>query len=204
MRPDRSHRAGPARALRLLAALLVTAALAAAALAQAAPPTPASTAGEASGLSTALAGSARLARTQLAPQARGLAKAMPRAADRVGSLREPAATTEEQLRVALGQLQQMTTGATDPHYVPALMAVGRAYFAASGADPLTGIAVDPEYAGLGSELAGSEAALRRSAGRGAQLSRAVRTLTAKLTVERRRSAQLATALERLRRAASRG
>jgi hypothetical protein len=124
-------------------------------------------------------------------------------AKRVDSLRQPAATTEEQLGIAFGQIQQMTALAYDPHYLPALVAVGRAYVAASGTDPLTGTMVDPEYGGLGRELTGSAAALHRAAGHSAQLSRTVRSLTAKLAAERRRSTQLAKAHDRLRRAGSR-
>jgi hypothetical protein len=201
MASDRGNHVDPRRALGILASFLILA-LPIATLARAAAPTPAGTATEAAALSAALAGSTRLARTRLAPEARALARALPHAADRIGSLRQPAATTEEQLGIALGQLQQMTVLAYDPHYLPALIAVGRAYFAASGTDPLTGTAVDPEYAGLGRELAGSAAALGRDASHGAQLSRTVRSLTTKLSLERRRSAQLAAALDRLRRSGS--
>lgn len=197
---DRGDRGAP-RALGAITPLVVLVLLAATP-ARATTPTAAGTAAEAVGLSAALTGSAQLTRTRLGPEARALAKALPRLAGRVDSLREPAATTEEQLSIALGQLQQMTVLAYDPHYLPALMAVGRAYFAASGADPLTGTTVDPEYAGLGRELTGSAAALHRQASRSAQLSRTVRSLTARLSLERRRSAQLAQALDRLRRAGS--
>lgn len=203
MGADRSHRgAGAGRALAALTGFLGLA-LAGAALALAAPPTPAGVAGEAAGLSTALEGSTRLVRTRLAPEARALAKGLPRTADRIGSLRRPAATTEEQLSIAFGQLQQMSAVADDPHYLPALLAVGRAHLAASGTDPLTGIAVDPEYAGLGNELAAGDAALQRAAARAGRLSRATRALTKRLAEERRRSARLATALDRLRREAAR-
>lgn len=206
MATDRCDRGGTRIAHRvpvpLLLALLALALLAATP-ARAIPPTAASAANEAAGLGAALAGSAQLTRTRLGPEARALAKSLPRLAGRVDSLRQPAATVEEQLSIALGQLQQMTMLVYDPHYSPALIAVGRAYFAASGTDPLTGTAVDPEYAGLGRELTGSAAALHRQASHSAQLSRTVRSLTARLSLERRRSAQLATALERLRHADSR-
>jgi hypothetical protein len=197
-----SPHTSPRRGLGVLAAFLL-AALALAALARAASPTPAGTAADAAGLSAELVAPSRLARTQLSPEARALAKALPRMAKRVDSLRQPAATTEEQLGIAFGQIQQMTALAYDPHYLPALVAVGRAYVAARGTDPLTGTMVDPEYGGLGRELTGSAAALHRAAGHSAQLSRTVRSLTAKLAAERRRSTQLATALDRLRRAGSR-
>lgn len=207
MAVDRGDRGGAWRAPLALAPLLAlfTLLLLAplAAPARAAAPTAAGTANEAAGLSAALAGSAQLARTRLGPEARALAKSLPRLAGRVDSLRQPAATTEEQLGIALGQLQQVTALAYDPHYTQALVAVGRAYFAATGTDPLTGSAVDPEYAGLGRELSGSAAGLRRRAKHSAELSRTVRSLTARLSLERRRSAQLATALQRLRHAGSR-
>jgi hypothetical protein len=198
MGPDRSHRGTAGRSRLLLAAALALA-LALAAIARAAAPSPSASAAQAEQLSSAIAGSARQARVRLAPGASSVAKALPGAVRRIDSLRKPAATTEEQLSVALGQLQQMSTLTYDPHYLPALLAVGRAYLAASGADPLTGTAVDPEYTGLGRELAASRTELQRSAARAASLSQGLRALSASLAREKRRSSRLATALDRLRR-----
>lgn len=202
MNADRSRRRGRRRRGATFATLAALA-LAAAAVARAAAPTPATLAPEADGLATAVATAARLTRTQLAPEARVLAKGLPRITNRIGSLRQPAATTEEQLQIALGQLQQMSPPSYDSHYLAALLAVGRAYAAASGVDPLTGTALGPEYAGLGRELARGEATARRAGERAARLSRQARTLTASLSRERRRAAQLASALTRFRDASSR-
>jgi len=202
MSPDRSHRAG-ARCGRPLAAAVFCLALVMAALAQAASPTAAGTASDAARLSSAIAGSARLARVRLGPEASGLAGELPKAAKQLDSFLGPAATTEEQLSVALGQLQQMSVLSYDPHYLPALMAVGRAYVAASGTEPLTGTALDPEYAGLGRELAAGRSALARSSAHAARLSQDVKSLAAELAREKRRAAHLAGALDRLRHGATR-
>lgn len=197
MDPDRSDRGG-ARRVRVLLALAVGIALACATVAQAAAPSPAASANAAARLSAAIAGSARLTRASLAPAAKTVAKALPSAAARLDSLQGPAATTEEQLRVALGQLQQVSPLAYDPHYLPALLAVGRAYLAAAGADPITGITVDPEYTGLRRELAAGRAQLRRSASRAATVAEGLRALSLRLAREKRHAARLAATLDRLR------
>src|SRR5690554_2801321 len=146
MGSNRNHRqaAGPSRLLLPIAAFT----LALSALASAAVPSPGENAGQARQLSSAISDAVEQARTRLSPDANAVAKTLPQAVERIDSLQQPAATTEEQLSVALGQLQQMSTLTYDPHYLPALLAVGRAYMAASGADPLTATAVDPEYTGL--------------------------------------------------------
>lgn len=198
MKPDRSRRATVSRG-RILLATALAIVLSLTALARAIAPSSTSTASEARSLRSAIAGSARLARVRLAPGASALARGLPGTARRLGSLRGPAATTEEQLSVALGQLQQMNVLTYDPHYLPALLAVGRAYLASSGSDPLTGTAVDPEYAGLGSELAAGRAQVQRSSARAASLSRDIRTLTADLAREKRRASRLTAALDRIRR-----
>lgn len=188
----------PSRRWRLLLLAAVAVILPPAVLTQAAAaPSASSTALGAERLSSALDGAAGLARSRLGPGASGLARALPPIARRLGSLREPAATTEEQLRVALAELQQMSPLRPDPHYLPALIAVGRAYSAASGSEPLTGAALDPEYAGLGPEVDWARAAVSRSAARAARLSRDVRSLAAELSREKRRAARLARALKQL-------
>lgn len=63
-----------------------------------------------------------------------------------------AQATEQQLRVALQQLEGMTVGQSDPNYGPALEAVRRGIAAVSGANPATGEPYAPEYAGLPTEL----------------------------------------------------
>lgn len=194
---DRSHQAGAWRGPLFLAVALCLA-LVVTALASAASPTAMSTASDAARLSTAIADSAQLARVRLGPEGSGLARGLPGITKRLDSLRQPAAITEEQLSVALGQLQQMSALTYDPHYLPALIAVGRAYVAASGVEPLIGTAVDPEYAGLGRELDAAHAGLSRSAAHAALLSKDVKALAAKLATEKRRAARLAGALDRLR------
>ena len=57
------------------------------------------------------------------------------------------------------------TATLDPHYLPALVAAGRAYVAVSGQDPLTGTTINPDYLGLEPELAANVARLGRSAER---------------------------------------
>jgi RND superfamily putative drug exporter len=64
----------------------------------------------------------------------------------------PAKVAEEQLRVGLQKLQQMTVGRTDPEYAGALGAVRQALAAVSGTDPVGGAPYAPGYAGLPTEL----------------------------------------------------
>jgi RND superfamily putative drug exporter len=64
----------------------------------------------------------------------------------------PTRVADEQLKVALAQLQAMTTGQADPAYAPALEAVRKATAAVSGVDPTTGAPYAPEYSGLVAEL----------------------------------------------------
>lgn len=196
MHSDRGQHGARITRLRPLLACGMVAALTAVTVARAAAPTSSTVAAEADRLSSATNASARLAH-RLAPEAGGLAHALPGVLARLDSLHEPTATTEEQLRVALGQLQQMSTLASDPHYLPALLAVGRAYFAATGSDPLTGTAVDPEYAGLGRELSRAGSDLKGGTERAARLSREVGSLKRELTKQKRRAARLAAALQSL-------
>jgi RND superfamily putative drug exporter len=64
----------------------------------------------------------------------------------------PAKVAEEQLKAALGQLQGMTTGKSDPNYGPSLDAVRRATAAVTGTDPVGNTPYAPEYTGLPAEL----------------------------------------------------
>jgi RND superfamily putative drug exporter len=74
-------------------------------------------------------------------------------------LRPPAEDAEAQLKAALGQLEGMTTGRSDPNFAAALAAVRQALAAVSGTDPVSGAAYAPDYAGLPTELAGLESTL---------------------------------------------
>lgn len=196
MHSDRGHPGTKITRVRLLFACGMVAVLAAVTVARAATPTPATVAAEAGHLSSATSVSAGLAR-RLAPEAGGLAHSLPGVLRRLDSLHEPIATTEEQLRLALGQLQQMSALTYDPHYLPALLAVGRAYLSATGSDPLSGTAIDPEYTGLGRELSRAGSDLKRGAARATRLSHEVKTLSRELTRQKRRAARLAGALQSL-------
>jgi hypothetical protein len=147
---------------------------------------------EAGRLDLSLTRIARLADRQVRPPARRLAQGLPTEAEQLKALREPASTTQEQAKVALDELRQMSVPATlDPHYVPALLAAGRAFLAVSGQDPLTGTTVNPDYLGLESELAASEARLADSASAAAKLSARARWLSRALARTRRRADRLA-------------
>jgi hypothetical protein len=149
-------------------------------------------------LSSSLAGLATQAGHRLRPPAARLARALPADAEQIEALREPAATTEAQLGIALDQLQQMRALTADPHYTPTVIAVGRAYVAATGHDPLTATAIDPSYAGLGPELAGDASGLRQAAGEAGDLSARVKRLSKALSRERRRAARLEREIRRMR------
>ena len=117
---------------------------------------------------------------------RRLARELPTDASRLGSLREPAATTQAQVAIALDELRQMSAPAElDPHYSPALVAAGRAFVAISGQDPLTRTAINPDYTGLESELAAGEARLEGSAGDARTVAAGIRRLEHRLAQMRR-------------------
>jgi hypothetical protein len=158
---------------------------------------------EAGRLRSDLARMARLAERGVRPPALRLAQRLPAEAERLKRLREPASTTTAQIRVALDELRQMRALRLDPHYLPALVAAGRAYLAASGQDPLTGTAVNPEYAGLEAELAAGEARLGRDGAEAAKLSARVKRLTRALARSRRRAGRLEHRFHRLRAAIGR-
>jgi hypothetical protein len=160
-------------------------------------------AAEAGRLRSDLARMAKLAKRGLRPPALRLAQRLPAEAERLKRLREPASTTATQIRVALDELRQMSALRLDPHYLPALIAAGRASLAVSDQDPLTGTAVNPEYAGLEAELAGGEARLGRDAAEAAKLSARVKRLARALARSRRRAGRLERRVHRLRAAARR-
>lgn len=139
---------------------------------------------------------AKVARRQLSPPARRLAGALPADVRQIGELREPAATVQAQLGTALAELRQMSTSIADPHYLPALLAVGRAHQAASGQDPLTGTTINPDYVGLEREIAASTTRAGQAADDSAKLSRGVKRLTRMLRRARRHARVLERRLER--------
>jgi hypothetical protein len=139
---------------------------------------------------------ATVARRQVSPPARRLAGALPADVRQIGELRQPAATVQAQLTIALDELRQMNALTYDPHYMPALLAVGRAQTAASGQDPLTRTTINPDYLGLERELTESATRLNLAASDSAKLSRGVRRLTRELRRARRRARDLERRLER--------
>jgi hypothetical protein len=119
-------------------------------------------------------------------------------AGRVEALREPAATAQGQLAIVLEQLQQASAPTYDPHYLPALVAAGRAYMAVSGHDPVTGTQVNPEYAGLELELTSDASRLGRAGDEARRLSAATKGLARRLDRAKRRTRFLEAKLRRLR------
>ncbi len=149
-------------------------------------------------LQSALAQMTELANRQLRPPALRLARDLPGDADRLDALRDPASTTQAQVKIALDELRQMTSLTLDPHYLPALVAAGRAYVAVSGQDPLTETTINPDYLGLERELAGDAARLDGAAGDAGQLSSGVKRLTRELIRAKRRASRLASEVRRMR------
>lgn len=122
--------------------------------------------------------------------ARQMARRLPAEADALAELREPTATAETELGTALAELRQMSAPATlDPHYMPALVAAGRAYLALSGSDPVTRSTVNPEYLGVERELEEGVGRLGGLAKASGKLSERVRHLTRAL-LKTKRLAQL--------------
>jgi hypothetical protein len=153
---------------------------------------------EAGRLHSTLARIAKLANREVKPPALRLARDLPAAADRIQRLREPATTGQAQIRIALDELRQLgTAAALDPHYLPALVAAGRAYVAVSGQDPLTGTTINPDYRGLEPELADEAAQLDSSATEAATLSSRVKRLTRSLAGAKRRALLLERKIQRM-------
>jgi hypothetical protein len=149
-----------------------------------------------------LARIAKLNNRGVRPPAQRLARELPDDAKRLGELREPAATARDQAGVALDELREMSAPATlNPHYLPALLAAGRAFVAAGGQDPLTRTPVNPAYLGLEAELALREARLQGSAAGAAKLSARAQRLGRALARARRRARRLERQLRRARGAA---
>jgi hypothetical protein len=173
-----------ARRLRLVVAALVLALLLAATI-----PISAMSSGkaEAERLHSSLASMAKLVNHRMRPPSQQLAQDLPADADRLDHLREPASAAQEQLTVALGEMRQMNALTLDPHYTPALVAVGRAFVSVSGEDPLTRTTINPEYLGLERELAGDTTRLRQSGDDAGKLLREVKRLSRQLVLAKRRA-----------------
>jgi hypothetical protein len=189
------------RPSRVRPTLLAVCALALTLLLGSAAPLPAmpSDATEAGRLHSALAGMTKLVNRDVRPPALRLASDLPGAAEKLDRLREPASTTRAQAKIALDELRQMGVGAAlDPHYLPALVAAGRAYTAVSGQDPITGTTVNPDYLGLEPELAASAVGLHVAADDAGELSGSVKRLSRALSASKRRARRLEQQLRRLR------
>jgi hypothetical protein len=169
--------------------------LAGAALAAAA--TSSGGADEAARLRSALDGMTKLVQHSVKPVAVRLARNLPAEEDRLGRLREPASTAQAQVKIALNELRQMNTSALDPHYLPAVVAAGRAYVAISGQDPITGTSVNPEYLGLEPELTADAAHLHGEAAEAAKLSASIKRLARELIRSKRRAQHLEGRVQRL-------
>jgi hypothetical protein len=180
-----------ARSVAILGALLAVLLPTAGSLGHPAPP-------DGTGVTEALGEMTVLTQRRLSPPAQRLARGLPGDANGLAELREPAGTVEAQLRVALDELQQMNALVSDSHYLPALVAVGRAFVAASGQDPLTRTTINPDYVGLERELAEDAARLDRAAGDAGELSRGVRRLTRMLVRTRRRARALGRRIQDIR------
>jgi len=154
---------------------------------------------EAGRLHTDLARIAKLANRGLRPPAQSLARGLPGIGESLDRLREPAGAAQAQVGIALAELRQMNAVTTlDPHYMPALVAAGRAYVAVSGQDPLTRTAINPDYRGLETELADNTTWLAGSATRAGKLSQRVKRLTRSLIRAKRRARKLERRIGRMR------
>lgn len=162
-------------------------------------------AGKATPLRSGLDRMAERVNDSIQPPALRLARDLPGHGKRINRLREPAATAKAQLKVALDEMQRMGPLANgDSHYLPALIAVGRAYTAVSGDDPVTGTKVNAQYLGLEAELATSEAELNSASSDAAGLYAAVNRLKRELARSKRRARDVERQLRAERARAARG
>lgn len=142
---------------------------------------------------------ARFANRGVRAPALRLARELPDQAAQLGALREPAGTTRDQAGIALDELRQMNAPATlNPHYLPALVAAGRAFVAASGEDPLTRTTINPDYSGLEAQLAASEDRLEQAGDTATKLTTRVKRLARALASARRRARRLESRLRHTR------
>lgn len=175
------------RATAILTALLAAGALLAAAIPVAAMSSQDTQLGR---LSSDLDELAKLANQEVKPSTVRLARKLPGSVDRLQRLREPASTAQAQIAIALSEMQQMKALVADPHYLPALVAAGRAYSAISGKDPLTGTTINPDYGGLEPELAASQSSLEALSATAKKASSQVKRLSRLLLHAKRRANRL--------------
>ncbi|HEX8742855.1 MAG TPA: MMPL family transporter [Thermoleophilaceae bacterium] len=135
----------------------------------------------------------------LEPGARRLADGLAAGAEDLGALREPAATGDEQIRLAYQALVGMTLGRADPRYADALRAVGTAHGAITGEDPTTGQPVERGYSGLVAAIDEAAAELREAGAGAERIADGTADLRAGLERLRGGSARLADGARRLAR-----
>jgi len=185
MRHDSRRSVRPPHGLALALAAAVLTLAGGAALAAAPAPS-----GEAQRLSADLGRNAKFANRALRPPLRQLAHGLPGAAERLEELRAPAATAESELRTTLSELRRMRALTLDPHYMPALVAAGRAYLAVSGKDPIALTTVNPDYQGLEPEIAADAADLGEAAATARKATARVKRLARALQRSKRRANRL--------------
>jgi hypothetical protein len=159
---------------------------------------------EAGRLYSALTRMGKLTNRQVRHPAARVARTLPAGAERIDGLRESASTAEAQVSIALGELQQMSALKYDPHYLPALIATGRAFVAITGQDPMTRTAINPEYRGLVRELTDEVAGLQAASRGAGKAVRGAKRLSRELLRAKRRAARLERQLKRQRARAARG
>ena len=137
------------------------------------------------------------------PGAQRLAEELKEGADELERLREPAQVAEAELEQALGALEGMTVGKTDPRYLEALESVARAGGAVSGRNPITGAALEPGYEGIDAELASAVGGLDRAARGADRLARGLDELVSGLDELRDGAAELQAEIGRLESGAER-
>lgn len=153
---------------------------------------------EAGRLYAALTRMTKLANHRVRPPVLRLARNLPSDAGRLDRLRESASTAQTEVKATLDELRQVgSLAALDPHYLPALVAAGRAYVAVSGKDPVTATTINPDYLGLEPELEGNAAQLRHEAEDAGTAADGIKTLTQELIRSKRRAHRLEGEIRRL-------
>jgi RND superfamily putative drug exporter len=112
-------------------------------------------------------------------------------------LEAPAKDAEAQLKAALGRLEAMSVGRSDPEYAAALEAVRRALAAVGGTDPASGQPYAAGYAGLPAELASLRSRLLQDASEANQVTAWLETAIEDLKRLTPVARQLAAGLARL-------
>lgn len=121
----------------------------------------------------------------------------------IDDVRPRASAAEARLRVALDELDAMTTGKTDPRYAAALQAVRDAYVDVARRDPVTDEPLDTDPESLARELELFSSRIRTSQRQAERMSAASMRLARRLREASRGAERLARGLGRLRDGAER-